>query len=136
MAQDDEFTHLYTLVLRPDNTYEVKIDNARVESGALEDDWDLLPPRKIKDPQAQKPEDWDERPKIDDPEDTKPEVGVLGGAVGGFWGVLGGSGGMGVLGQAAQDQRHQAQCGGVLGGSGGCREIWGDVGVVWVVLGG
>lgn len=76
--QDDEFTHLYTLVVRPDNTYEVKIDNARVESGSLEEDWDLLPPRKIKDPEARKPDDWDERAKIDDPEDTKPEV--LGGA--------------------------------------------------------
>lgn len=73
--QDDEFTHLYTLVVRPDNTYEVKIDNARVESGSLEEDWDFLPPKKIKDPEAKKPDDWDERAKIDDPEDTKPEVG-------------------------------------------------------------
>uniref|UniRef100_A0A8D2M4L1 Calreticulin n=1 Tax=Zonotrichia albicollis TaxID=44394 RepID=A0A8D2M4L1_ZONAL len=71
------FTHLYTLVLRPDNTYEVKIDNARVESGSLEEDWDFLPPKKIKDPEAKKPDDWDERAKIDDPEDTKPEVGAL-----------------------------------------------------------
>lgn len=82
--QDDEFTHLYTLVVRPDNTYEVKIDNARVESGNLEEDWDFLPPKKIKDPEAKKPDDWDERAKIDDPEDTKPEVGR------GIWGVLGG----------------------------------------------
>ncbi|NXL73785.1 CALR protein, partial [Leptocoma aspasia] len=72
-CKDDEFTHLYTLVLRPDNTYEVKIDNARVESGSLEEDWDFLPPKKIKDPEAKKPDDWDERAKIDDPEDTKPE---------------------------------------------------------------
>jgi len=33
----------------------------------------MLPPAKIKDPDAKKPEDWDERPKIDDPEDVKPE---------------------------------------------------------------
>ncbi|XP_064293304.1 calreticulin [Phalacrocorax carbo] len=72
-CKDDEFTHLYTLVVRPDNTYEVKIDNGRVESGSLEEDWDFLPPRKIKDPEARKPDDWDERAKIDDPEDTKPE---------------------------------------------------------------
>ncbi|XP_050161838.1 calreticulin [Myiozetetes cayanensis] len=72
-CKDDEFTHLYTLVVRPDNTYEVKIDNARVESGSLEEDWDFLPPKKIKDPEARKPDDWDERAKIDDPEDTKPE---------------------------------------------------------------
>ncbi|NXS18466.1 CALR protein, partial [Mystacornis crossleyi] len=34
---------------------------------------DFLPPKKIKDPEAKKPDDWDERAKIDDPEDTKPE---------------------------------------------------------------
>uniref|UniRef100_A0A8B9BYM5 Calreticulin n=1 Tax=Anser brachyrhynchus TaxID=132585 RepID=A0A8B9BYM5_9AVES len=72
-CKDDEFTHLYTLIVRPDNTYEVKIDNSKVESGSLEDDWDFLPPKKIKDPEAKKPDDWDERAKIDDPEDSKPE---------------------------------------------------------------
>uniref|UniRef100_A0A7N9CBK5 Calreticulin n=1 Tax=Macaca fascicularis TaxID=9541 RepID=A0A7N9CBK5_MACFA len=72
-CKDDEFTHLYTLIVRPDNTYEVKIDNSQVESGSLEDDWDFLPPKKIKDPDASKPEDWDEPAKIDDPTDSKPE---------------------------------------------------------------
>ena len=72
-CKDDQYTHLYTLIVRPDNTYEVKIDNSKVESGSLEDDWDFLPPKKVKDPEAKKPEDWDERAKIDDPEDTKPE---------------------------------------------------------------
>lgn len=38
----------------------------------MEGDWDFLPPKKIKDPEAKKPEDWDDRAKIDDPEDTKP----------------------------------------------------------------
>uniref|UniRef100_A0A3Q4HBM9 Calreticulin n=1 Tax=Neolamprologus brichardi TaxID=32507 RepID=A0A3Q4HBM9_NEOBR len=71
--QDDEYTHLYTLVVNPDNTYEVKIDNKKVESGNLEDDWDFLPPKKIKDPEAKKPEDWDDREKIPDPDDKKPE---------------------------------------------------------------
>lgn len=74
--QDDEFTHLYTLIVRPDNTYEVKIDNKHAEGGILEEDWDFLPPKTIPDPEARKPEDWDDTPKIDDPEDTKPEVGT------------------------------------------------------------
>ena len=74
-SQDDEFTHLYTLIVRPDNTYEVKIDNSNVQKGSLEEDWDFLPPKTIPDPDAKKPEDWDDRPKIDDPEDEKPEVG-------------------------------------------------------------
>lgn len=46
-----------------------------MESGSLEDDWDMLPPKKIKDPKAKKPSEWDDRAKIDDPNDTKPEVG-------------------------------------------------------------
>uniref|UniRef100_A0AAY5E909 Calreticulin n=1 Tax=Electrophorus electricus TaxID=8005 RepID=A0AAY5E909_ELEEL len=73
-CKDDEHTHLYTLILRPDQTYEVKIDNEKVESGSLEEDWDFLPPKKIKDPEAKKPENWDDNATIDDPEDTKPEV--------------------------------------------------------------
>uniref|UniRef100_A0A3Q1JDP8 Calreticulin n=2 Tax=Anabas testudineus TaxID=64144 RepID=A0A3Q1JDP8_ANATE len=72
-CKDDELSHLYTLILNPDQTYEVKIDNEKVESGTLEDDWDFLPPKKIKDPEAKKPEDWDDRAKIDDADDTKPE---------------------------------------------------------------
>ena len=90
-CKDDEFTHLYTLIVRPNNTYEVKIDNSQVESGSLEDDWDFLPPKKIKDPDAAKPEDWDDRAKIDDPTDSKPEVGAWAGAPhhGGCGGQLG-----------------------------------------------
>lgn len=77
VIQDDEYTHLYTLIVNSDNTYEVKIDNKKVESGSLEEDWDFLPPKKIKDPEAKKPEDWDEREKIDDPDDKKPEVRIM-----------------------------------------------------------
>lgn len=72
-CKDDEMTHLYTLILNPDQTYEVKIDNEKVESGSMEEDWDMLPPKKTKDPEAKKPSDWDDRAKIDDPSDTKPE---------------------------------------------------------------
>ena len=71
--QDDEATHIYTLIVKPDNTYEVLIDNQQSQSGSLEEDWDFLAPKEIKDPEAKKPEDWDDREKIDDPEDEKPE---------------------------------------------------------------
>ncbi|XP_010608718.1 calreticulin-like [Fukomys damarensis] len=66
-------THLYTLIIHPNATYVVKIDNEQVTAGELEDDWDFLPPRKIKDPYARKPRKWDERLQIEDPEDKKPE---------------------------------------------------------------
>ena len=72
-CKDDELTHLYTLIVRPDNTYEVKIDNEKVESGTLEEDWSFLALKTIPDPAASKPEDWEDNEKIDDPEDTKPE---------------------------------------------------------------
>merc|ERR1739844_343547 len=54
-------------------TYEVLIDNEKAESGSLEEDWDMLPAKKIKDPEAKKPEDWVDNAKMDDPEDSKPE---------------------------------------------------------------
>merc|ERR1712038_2052103 len=72
-CKDDQMTHLYTLIVKPDNSYEVLIDNEKAESGTLEEDWDFLPPKKIKDPEAKKPEDWVDNAKIDDPEDSKPE---------------------------------------------------------------
>ncbi|KAK7603144.1 hypothetical protein V9T40_003143 [Parthenolecanium corni] len=72
-CKDDVYTHLYTLIVKPDNTYEILIDNEKVESGDLESDWEFLPPKKIKDPAAKKPDDWDDRPTIDDPNDSKPE---------------------------------------------------------------
>jgi len=70
--KDDVYTHLYTLIVNPDQTYEVLIDNEKVESGDFDSDWDFLPAKTIKDPEAKKPEDWDDRAKIDDPEDSKP----------------------------------------------------------------
>jgi calreticulin len=72
-CKDDVYTHLYTLIVKPDNTYEVLIDNEKAESGSLEEDWDMLPSKKIKDPEAKKPDDWVDSAKMDDPEDTKPE---------------------------------------------------------------
>jgi len=72
-CKDDVYTHLYTLIVKPDNTYEVLIDNEKAESGSLEEDWDMLPAKKIKDPEAKKPEDWVDNAKMDDPEDAKPE---------------------------------------------------------------
>jgi len=72
-CKDDIYTHLYTLIVNPDNTYKVLIDNEDVESGTLEADWNFLAPKTIKDPDAKKPEDWVDEAMIDDPEDKKPE---------------------------------------------------------------
>ncbi|GIL91071.1 hypothetical protein Vretimale_9505 [Volvox reticuliferus] len=72
-AETDQLTHVYTLVIKPDNTYKVYVDLKEIASGSLYEDWDMLPPKTIKDPKAKKPEDWDEREEIPDPEDKKPE---------------------------------------------------------------
>lgn len=72
-CETDQLTHVYTFILRPDATYSILIDNVEKQSGSLYSDWDILPPKKIKDPSAKKPEDWDDKEFIDDPEDKKPE---------------------------------------------------------------
>jgi len=72
-CESDEFTHTYTLVLNSDNTYEVYIDGTKKESGSVEEDFPILPEKKIKDPAQSKPKDWVDERMIDDPEDKKPE---------------------------------------------------------------
>merc|ERR1719348_693784 len=72
-AETDQVSHVYTFIVKPDNTYEILVDGDSKQKGKLEDDWDLLEPRKIKDPEQSKPEDWVDDAKMDDPEDEKPE---------------------------------------------------------------
>ncbi|KAM1354250.1 hypothetical protein ACFX2H_033624 [Malus domestica] len=72
-CETDKLTHFYTFILRPDATYSVLIDNREKDSGSMYTDWDILPPRKIKDVTAKKPADWDLREYIDDPNHIKPE---------------------------------------------------------------
>jgi len=70
--ETDQLTHVYTLIVHPDNTYEVRVDGSKRESGSLTADWDFLPPAKIKDPSVSKPTDWVDEATIDDPTDHKP----------------------------------------------------------------
>lgn len=72
-TETDDLTHLYTLILEPDNTFQVLIDNKSVRKGKLEEHFDFLEPAEIKDPAASKPSDWVDTAKILDPEDIKPE---------------------------------------------------------------
>jgi calnexin len=91
---NDKLTHLYTLHIKPDNTFEVLIDQVSHSKGTLLDNFkppvnppaeiddptdkkpsDWVDVTEIPDPDAKKPDDWDEtQPKtIADPEDTKPD---------------------------------------------------------------
>jgi len=69
----DRLTHLYTAVVFPNQTYEVRIDGEKKESGSLVEDWDFLAPKEIDDPSVSKPAEWVEEKEIPDPEDKKPE---------------------------------------------------------------
>merc|ERR1711907_512114 len=72
-CESDTLSHLYTLIVKPDNTYEVQIDMNKVDDGSLEEGWDFLEPKQIRDPDEKKPEDWVDEAEMDDPEDKKPE---------------------------------------------------------------
>merc|ERR1711933_584892 len=57
--QEDEGTsHLYTMILKPDNTVVVEIDQEEIYKGSIKDDWEVLKPKEISDPEDKKPEDW------------------------------------------------------------------------------
>lgn len=74
-AFKDKKPHLYTLIIRPDNTYEVLLDHSPVNTGNLLEDFTppVNPPKEIDDEHDTMPEDWDEREKIPDPVATKPD---------------------------------------------------------------
>ena len=71
-SDKNEYTHLYTLHLKPDGTYEVFFDLESKAKGKLVDDWDFPNPTKD-DPDDKKPSDWVDETMIDDPEDKKPD---------------------------------------------------------------
>jgi calreticulin len=72
-TESDEVTHVYTLTVKPDNTFDVAIDGTSVESGSLKEGWKFLKEKEIDDPEDKKPEDWVDEAEMDDPEDKKPE---------------------------------------------------------------
>jgi len=72
-TETDDLSHLYTLHIKPDNTFEVFIDQKSVRNGKLDEEFEFLEKKEIKDPDASKPEDWVDEAKIADPEDKKPD---------------------------------------------------------------
>ena len=72
---DDKKTHLVSLAVNPDNTFEIRVDKQIVNSGSLLSDFEppVNPPDEIDDPADKKPDDWDEREKIVDPDAKKPD---------------------------------------------------------------
>jgi len=73
--KNEKTTTLYTLIVDPDQTYEVKINGERVASGSLLEDFApaVNPAAEIDDPNDTKPLDWVDEAKITDSSATKPE---------------------------------------------------------------
>ena len=73
----DGATHLYTAIVGTDNSVNLLVDNKQVKTASLLSKTDFRPsvnPEKIIDDAADaKPEDWVDEPKMDDPEAKKPD---------------------------------------------------------------
>ncbi|TFK42020.1 Calreticulin family-domain-containing protein [Crucibulum laeve] len=70
----EKLTNLYTLIVHPNNTYDVQINGQSEKTGSLLEDFDppVNPSKEIDDPNDTKPEDWVDVAKIEDPEAVKP----------------------------------------------------------------
>jgi calreticulin len=55
-APNDRLTHIYTLALYPNASYEVYLDTKPLENGTIGEDWDLSVAKNIPDPNDKKPE--------------------------------------------------------------------------------
>ncbi|TKX23472.1 calnexin-like protein [Elsinoe australis] len=74
MARIGKTSSLYTLIVKPDQTFQIKIDGEPLRNGSLLEDFTpaVNPDKEIDDPEDKKPEDWVEEAKIPDPEAKKP----------------------------------------------------------------
>ncbi|KAK9469631.1 Calreticulin family-domain-containing protein [Lipomyces arxii] len=74
----NKLTNLYTLIISPDQTYEIRINGNVASAGSLIEghnfEPEFSPPAEIDDPSDTKPVDWVDEDTIPDPEQaTKPE---------------------------------------------------------------
>lgn len=71
----DKNVHMYTAIVRPDDSIEILIDGESKFKGSLMESLEppLTPPTEIDDPDDSKPADWVDLAKIDDPEAVKPD---------------------------------------------------------------
>ena len=74
-AQIEKKSTLYTLIVKPDNEFQLLIDGNAVKNGSLLEDFSppVIPEKEIDDPKDSKPDDWVDTARIPDPEATKPE---------------------------------------------------------------
>ncbi|OHS94976.1 Calnexin like protein [Tritrichomonas foetus] len=70
----DKYNHLFTLISRPDNSFEIFVDGNSVKSGSLLEDFDtpVKSKKMIPDPNDKVPDDWTDQEYIPDPFAKKP----------------------------------------------------------------
>ena len=68
----DGHTHLYTLLISVNGTFDIWLDGKNKYHGVLKEEFDYEGPKYIMDPYDRKPADWDDREWVPDPNDTKP----------------------------------------------------------------
>lgn len=68
-------TELYTLIIKPDNTFIIKQNGESVKEGSLLEDFTpaFTPAKEIDDPKDTKPDTWVDQARVADPEAAKPE---------------------------------------------------------------
>ncbi|KAJ3342121.1 hypothetical protein HDU93_003337 [Gonapodya sp. JEL0774] len=72
--KSDKLSNLYTLIVNPDNTFEILVNNESEKTGSLLEDVtpSVNPPKEIDDPKDVKPTDWVDEAEIVDPKAFKP----------------------------------------------------------------
>ncbi|KAJ5638005.1 Calnexin [Penicillium lividum] len=74
VARTSKVTSLYTLIVKPDQTFEILVNGESVKEGSLLEDFApaVNPEKEIDDPKDKKPTDWVDEVQIADPEASKP----------------------------------------------------------------
>lgn len=75
LVPNGSLSHLYTLIIRPDNSFDIMVDNAVEKKGNLLEDMTppINPPKLIDDPDDKKPSDWVDEEQIPDTTAVKPD---------------------------------------------------------------
>uniref|UniRef100_A0A5S6Q8E2 Calreticulin n=1 Tax=Trichuris muris TaxID=70415 RepID=A0A5S6Q8E2_TRIMR len=60
-CEEDAYTHFYSFIIHPNQTYEIRIDNKVRMAGNIIDDFGLHIPYMIRNYKVRKPSDWDDR---------------------------------------------------------------------------
>lgn len=75
VAKTVKLSTLYSLIVKPDNSFEMLVDNVSMKNGSLLEDFSpsVNPEKEIDDEDDKKPDNWVDQARYPDPEATKPD---------------------------------------------------------------